>query len=202
MSTSHPAHAPKPMSSSFYYSQDIDCPVCSPTLHPTCINRSFLASSESLSTMTPHEHQLPETATSKQTTPRPLANKQTLDSVERSDNSVASSSSSLRTDCTFSSIASSSSSSSSRNPVKRVLANISARYASPEPRSSSSRSYKASAGSSSRMAPDPTQPAMAGRVSSGLADIHPYNFFEASLHIGADFTTLEDGWLRPRRAAR
>jgi hypothetical protein len=190
------------MLSSFFYSQDIDCPICSPNLHPTCTNLSFLASSESLSTMTPHEHRLPETATSKQTTPRPLANKPILDSMERSDNSIASSSSSLRTGSTLSSIDSSSSSSSSRNPVKRVLANISARYASPEPRSSSSRSYKASTRSSPRMAPDPTQPTATGRVSSGLADTHPYNFFEASLHIGANFTTLEDGWLHPRRAAR
>ena len=190
------------MSSSFFYSEDIDCPICSPTLHPTCINLSFLASSESLSTMTPHEHQLPKTATSKQSTPRPLANKPILDSMERSDNSIASSSSSLRAGSTLSSTASSSSSSSSRNPVKRVLANISARRASPEPRNSYSRSYKASTRSSSRMAPDPTQSTTAGRVSSGLADIHPYNFFEASLHISADFTTLEDGWLHPRRAAR
>src|ERR1700728_4209041 len=140
------------MSSSFFYNQDIDCPICSPALHPTCINLSFLASSESLSTMTPNEHRLPETATSKQTTPRPLANKPIPHSMERSDNSIASSSSSLRTGSTLgssssasssssssssasSSSASSSSSSSSRNPVKRVLANISAHYASPEPRS-------------------------------------------------------------------
>jgi hypothetical protein len=39
----------------------------------------------------------------------------------------------------------------------------------------------------------------AGRIND---EIHPYNFFEASLHMSPDYSVFEDGWLRLRTESR
>lgn len=46
------------------------------------------------------------------------------------------------------------------------------------------------------MSPPPIEDKRAGRVIDD--GIHPYNFFEASLNISAEYSVWEDGWLRLR----
>jgi hypothetical protein len=191
------------MSFSFFYSQDSDCPICSPKVHPVYLNSSFLVSSESLSPMAQKEHAPRHTVAPTQNTAKSPSIRPTTRSRHTDDESESSNSGCLRASSAISFTTSSSSSPSSRNPVKRVLANISARRASRERHSPRSRSNKARNISSLRMGVDPMQPTTVAKAGSGWCDdIHPYNFFEASLHMGEDFTLLEDGWMRWRTAGR
>jgi hypothetical protein len=191
------------MSSTFFYSQDSDCPICSPKLHPTCLDSSFLDSTESLPTMAHHDHAHTHTATLPRDSTDSCFMRRILASGQRSNDSISSSAGSVRSSSALSSTPSSSSSSSSRNPVKKVLANMSARRTSPDPHKAYTKSNAARTGSSLRMVSDPMQPTPAARVRSGpCEDIHPYNFFEASLHMGEDLIILRDGWLRVKPATQ
>lgn len=184
------------MSSSFFYSQDTDCPICSPTLHSSFLDIPSSSRTPSgyfdLPIMDHYEHESTTSAKHTINTRRPImGSRQTT----TSSNSSITSNSSTTT-------ASSSSSSSSRAPsssgktIKKALSRLSparrrksAEATRPEPTLAPPRTASA---------PLPRRYHISFDESPG-AEIHPYDFFQASLYMGDDsYTVLEDGWLRLR----
>src|SRR2546421_7125100 len=201
------------MSSSFFYSQDHDCPVCSPDLHPTLLSPSLMSSWEEVSSIIDlywDEEPDSETPMTKKATTGAWSTRLTKGARQGSDSPIPStpstpgsppsllSSSSSATSSTSSS-SSTSSFSSRRTRLKKAIPNMSLRH-------KPSDKDLAAIGEKPRRQNTNSQPAALDVASTHrrcaspwhAAEIHPYNFFEASLHMGADYSVLKDGWLRLR----
>jgi hypothetical protein len=210
------------MSSSFFYSQDHDCSVCSSSLHPTLLSPSLMSAWEDVSSIIDlywQEDPYLEMSEVEQSTTKALPPLPPQGAPQTSDLSIASirsapnsptyllSSSASTITSTSSSSSSSSTSTSSfsrRFRLKKAISNLSLRHKSSDhdlpPRSAKSDDGRnpVSQPSTPTLHP-PRQDSKAYGVQTG---IHPYNFFESSLNMSADYSVLEDGWLRLRTESR
>ncbi len=192
------------MSSTFFYSS-CDCPICSPTLHTSFLDTSSTPTSHHCE-MDPYEVSHTPTESRSQArafTPvqsQARSSRPTMGSRQTSDRSIASTSSqgSVFSSASSTLTSAASYSSSSGRSLKNAMSKLSLRRKSSEaqPEAAHIRQKR------SISAPIP-HPTTADLIASGMdVGIHPYNFFEASLHMGAEYTVLEDGWLRLRTESR
>lgn len=190
------------MSSSFFYSQDSDCAICSPSLHSAVLDSVLPYYTDITLPMQYPESEHIHMAMIKQAANQAQARRPAMGSRLTSGSSVTStntqdslitSTSSSMTATTKTSASSSlkSCSSSSSRRFKKVLARMPLRHKTSEPRFDLLEAPSEPVRSTSA----PTYP-----YTSDVLDnrIHPYNFFEASLHMDADYSILEDGWTRLR----
>lgn len=206
------------MSSSFFYSQDHDCSVCSSSLHPDLSSPSVMSAWEDVSSIIDlywDEDEYAETSkthptTTKTSSTRPsIAAHQIPDrSITATPSAVSSSpsllSSSASTITSTSSSSSTSSLSSRRRRLKKAISNLSLRHKSSD-HDLALRSAKSEDGRTPFSDLPPLAPHLApddARTCGTQSGIHPYNFFEASLYLGPDYSIFEDGWLRLRTESR
>jgi hypothetical protein len=202
------------MSSSFFYSQDHDCSMCSSSLHPALLSPSLMSSWEDVSSIIDlywYEDPYLETPEVEQPTTKARSTRPTIGARQASNSptpsirSAPSSppslfSSSASTITSTSSSLSTSSSSSRRFRLKKAISNLSLRHKSSDhdlaPRSAKSEDGRTPV---SDLLPPTSHPDTKDTAACAVErGIHPYNFFEASLHMSPDYSILEDGWLRLR----
>ena len=192
------------MSSTFFYSS-CNCPICSPTLHTSFLDMSSTPSEHHIPMDQYEVSHIPKAPSSQATAFTPVQSqarpaRPTLGSRQTSDSSIASTSSqgSVFSSASSNITSATSYSSLSSKSLRKAISKLSLRRKSSEAQIQASHTERKRCIS----APIPipiTHPTTADLIASGMdAGIHPYNFFEASLHMGADYTVLEDGWLRLR----